>query len=43
MTLPITELNASTAEELDQALAGLLMHAREEVLATTLKCRNSGG
>jgi hypothetical protein len=34
MTLSITELNAST-EELEQALAGLLVHAREEVLSDT--------
>ena len=32
MTLSITELNAST-EELEQAPAGLLVHAREEVLS----------
>ena len=32
MTLSITELNDSTVEELHQALAGLLAHAREEVL-----------
>ena len=35
MTLSITELNASTEEELQQALAGLLAHAREEVLNNT--------
>jgi hypothetical protein len=35
MTLSITELNASTEEELRQALAGLLAHAREEVLNDT--------
>ena len=34
MTLSITELNAST-EELEQALAGLLVHARDEVLSGT--------
>jgi len=34
MMLSITELNAST-EELEQALAGLLAHAREEVLSDT--------
>jgi DNA-directed RNA polymerase specialized sigma24 family protein len=32
MTLSITALDASTEEELQQALAGLLAHAREEVL-----------
>lgn len=32
MTLSITELVASTEEELQQALAGLLAHARDEVL-----------
>lgn len=42
MTLSITELDASTEERLQQALASLLAHAQEEVL-TTLKCRNSGG
>ena len=35
MTLSITELDASTEEELQQALAGLLAHAREEVLNDT--------
>lgn len=35
MTLSITELNAPTEEELRQALAGLLAHAREEVLNET--------
>jgi len=34
MTLSIAELNAST-EELEQALAGLLAQAREEVLSDT--------
>ena len=32
MTPSIRELDASTEEELRQALAGLLAHAREEVL-----------
>jgi hypothetical protein len=31
----ITELDASTEEELRQALAGLLAHAQEEVLNDT--------
>jgi hypothetical protein len=35
MTLSITELNASTEEELQQALAGLLAHAQDEVLNDT--------
>jgi hypothetical protein len=35
MTLSVTELNASTEEELQQALAGLLAHAQEEVLNDT--------
>ena len=35
MKLSITELNASTVEELHHALAGLLAHAREEVLNDT--------
>jgi hypothetical protein len=35
MTLSITALNASTVEELQQALAGLLAQAREEVLNDT--------
>ena len=35
MTPSITELDASTEEELQQALAGLLAHAREEVLNDT--------
>ncbi len=35
MTLSITELDATTAEELRQALAGLLAHAREEELNET--------
>ena len=33
MTLSITELDTSTEEELQQALAGFLAHAREEVLS----------
>ena len=35
MTPSITELDASTEEELHQALAGLLSRAREEVLNET--------
>jgi hypothetical protein len=35
MTLSITELGSSTAEELHQALAALLARAREEVLNDT--------
>ena len=35
MTLSIADLNASTEEELQQALAGMLAHAREEVLNDT--------
>lgn len=35
MKLSITELNASTVEALHEALAGLLAHAREEVLNDT--------
>jgi len=35
MTPSITELDASTEEELHQALAGLLSRAREEVLNDT--------
>jgi hypothetical protein len=35
MTLSITELDASTEEELRQALAGLLARAGEEVLNET--------
>jgi hypothetical protein len=35
MTLSITEVNISTEEELLRALAGLLAHAREEVLSDT--------
>jgi hypothetical protein len=32
MTLSMTKLNSCTAEELRQALAGLLTHTQEEVL-----------
>ncbi|MFZ1011024.1 MAG: hypothetical protein WAN65_29570 [Candidatus Sulfotelmatobacter sp.] len=35
MTLSITELDASTEEKLQQALAGLLARAQEEVLNDT--------
>ncbi|MFZ0292906.1 MAG: hypothetical protein WAL52_04835 [Candidatus Sulfotelmatobacter sp.] len=35
MTLSITELDASTEERLQQALASLLAHAQEEVLNDT--------
>ena len=35
MTLSIATLNACTEEELQQALAGFLVHTREEVLNDT--------
>jgi|HubBroStandDraft_1064217.scaffolds.fasta_scaffold42082_3 hypothetical protein len=35
MTLSMTKLDSCTAEELQQALAGLLAHTREEVLSDT--------
>jgi hypothetical protein len=44
MTNPMTDLDAYTDEELQQALARVLAQARGEVLndGTTLQCRNSG-